>query len=242
MVDGDGMKQETVLLLNDGGLRGLVAGSLLKYNEPDTRHWLLFVDDGRANAGQAFEFAQKQGAAWNAFRVDRIKAALSPKAVLAPDQSGQGDASAGASSLGPLRRPAVLLTALAFAHQRGIQRVQVPFACDQDLDASTLLTQQLVLCQELIDLEPTPTHRSADTKPPRLETPLLDFTDTQILELGAQTDADYAKAWSCMMNMPKPCWQCQGCKRRLGAFKDAGLNDPTAPLQIARGQTAAMHA
>lgn len=236
------MKQETVLLLNDGGLRSLVAGSLLKYNEPDTRHWLLFVDDGRSTVGQAFEFAQKQGAAWQAFRVDRVKAALSPRAVLAPDQSDQGDASADPSSLGPLRRPAVLLTALAFAHQRGIQRVQMPAACDQDLEASALVTQQIELCQELIGLEPTPTHRSADTKPPRLETPLLDFTDTQVLELGAQTGADYAKAWSCTMSMPKPCWQCQGCKRRLEAFKDAGLDDPIAPLQLARGQAAALHA
>ncbi len=59
-----------------------------------------------------------------------------------------------------------------------------------------------------------------------IETPLLELTDQQVVELGGQLDVPWKLAWSCQFHGDKPCRVCDPCRRRQRAFDAAGVIDP----------------
>jgi 7-cyano-7-deazaguanine synthase in queuosine biosynthesis len=59
-----------------------------------------------------------------------------------------------------------------------------------------------------------------------METPLLELTDLQLLELGTHMQVPWNLAWSCDFGGESPCMACAGCWRRHAEFETAGLVDP----------------
>jgi 7-cyano-7-deazaguanine synthase len=60
---------------------------------------------------------------------------------------------------------------------------------------------------------------------PALEVPLLRYTDRQLIELGEGLGVPWETAWSCAMNVEQPCASCPACRRRIAAFRAAGVID-----------------
>lgn len=66
------------------------------------------------------------------------------------------------------------------------------------------------------------------TTPIRIQTPLLDLTKRQIVELGLSLGVDYAQTLSCYDPSPDgvACGHCDACHLRLKGFSEAGMADP----------------
>ena len=66
------------------------------------------------------------------------------------------------------------------------------------------------------------------TTPIRIQTPLLDLTKRQIVELGLSLGVEYAQTLSCYDPSPTgvACGHCDACHLRLKGFNEAGMADP----------------
>ena len=66
------------------------------------------------------------------------------------------------------------------------------------------------------------------TTPIRIQTPLLDLTKRQIVELGLSLGVEYAQTLSCYDPSPEgvACGHCDACHLRLKGFSEAGMADP----------------
>lgn len=58
--------------------------------------------------------------------------------------------------------------------------------------------------------------------------PFIAMSKGRIAALGGQLCVDYARTWSCYRGGAIHCGRCGTCVERREAFRDAGLDDPTA--------------
>jgi 7-cyano-7-deazaguanine synthase len=63
----------------------------------------------------------------------------------------------------------------------------------------------------------------------RLQTPLINRSKAQIIQLGVSLGVDYATTQSCYDPDPSgaACGRCDACLLRARGFADAGVKDPT---------------
>jgi 7-cyano-7-deazaguanine synthase len=69
--------------------------------------------------------------------------------------------------------------------------------------------------------------RYGQTSAPRIETPFINMTKSQVFELGLGLGVDYAATWSCIRRGDVHCGICGACRARRAAFVEAGGADPT---------------
>lgn len=67
---------------------------------------------------------------------------------------------------------------------------------------------------------------AADHKEILIETPLLNLSKKEIVELGTRLGAPLHVSHSCYRGGEKACGVCDSCKLRLKGFREAGLVDP----------------
>jgi len=204
------MKHTThLMVMHNGGLRSLVTCALLLKDEPTPRLTLVHMDDGR-EARMTRRLAMRKQA--KAMGISRITELATPHLFghgygRAPDGGPQGQ----------LTRPQLLLAAIAEARYQQAEAVVWPISVNGDPQQGAHATEQAVLCEHLAENEAPQT--------PRIETPLMEMTDQQVIELGGQLGVDWSLAWSCARPGDQPCMACAGCRRRSQAFDKAGIID-----------------
>ena len=203
-------RKSHLVVLNNGGIRSLVASSLLLSDEPAPRLTLVHIDDGRDARLTRRSYMRKQALA---LRITRVTELGIPHLF----GHGYGRAPDG-GPLGQLTRPQLLLAAIAEARYQQAEAVVWPISVNSDPNLGALATEQAVLCEHLAQCE--------SESAPRIETPLAEMSDQQVIELGGQLGCDFALAWSCARAGETPCQACGGCRRRAQAFDKAGLIDP----------------
>lgn len=186
------------LILNSGGLRSLIATAMHLCGAEPGKVMLVHVRDARAAGLVRAERAKKQAAHFHI-----------PTVIDSP-----------ASPADMFVKPRILLSAIAEAIRVKAQRIIWPAQCDAGEDGMMRTTEQLVLVQHLAQLE------HADL--PEIDTPLLELSDKQLIELGGQLDVPWKLAWSCQHAGDQPCGACDPCRRRRRAFESAGIVDPAA--------------
>ncbi|MGM0440782.1 MAG: 7-cyano-7-deazaguanine synthase [Chlamydiota bacterium] len=79
--------------------------------------------------------------------------------------------------------------------------------------------------QNLLNLA---TQQAVQGQAPRLIAPLLNYSKSQIIQLGHKLEAPLELTWSCYTpyNGQTPCGVCDACLIRQEGFKGAQLNDP----------------
>jgi 7-cyano-7-deazaguanine synthase len=74
------------------------------------------------------------------------------------------------------------------------------------------------------------------TSPIRIQTPLLNLTKREIVELGRSLGVDYSLTLSCYdpSASGEACGHCDACTLRLKGFAEAGVEDPAAYAEAGR--------
>lgn len=219
------MSQRPTLILGSGGLRSLVATAVVISQGEKPRPTLLHLRDGRANAAVRLEHARRQADYFkltHPIEVELPHLQVDQSFNAAPASSGESGVASAAGVGGgwlPLVRPQVLMVAMAQAMELKAVRLVWPVQFNGDYHAIARITEQVILVTQLAQLE--------HPEVPVIETPLLELTDRQLIELGAQLKAPWHMAWSCQLAGEKPCRVCTGCRRRRRAFDLVGINDAT---------------
>ncbi len=112
----------------------------------------------------------------------------------------------------------LLLTGFNHALAWGAARIVWPVQGDGQFETLARAGMQVALATQLAEMEHKPL--------PPVETPLLDFSDRQLVDLGARLQAPFELAWNCELNQAQPCGLCRGCQWRHRAFAAAGVPDP----------------
>jgi 7-cyano-7-deazaguanine synthase len=60
----------------------------------------------------------------------------------------------------------------------------------------------------------------------KIFTPIIHLTKAQVIKIGIKLGAPLHLTWSCYREERFPCKQCNSCKKREKAFKQAGIKDP----------------
>ena len=204
------MSRAHKIILSSGGLRSLVATAMAQAEADSPRITLLHVLDGRDNAPIRLKHARDQAEHFALSKTVTIEMLdLYGGKTLSPD----------GRAVGTMILPRMVLAAVAWARQHQAEMVIWPGSCNGDNLTLTRLTETLLLCEHLGQLEEA-------GKGPRIESPLLELTDAQVVELGVQLGVPWSMAWSCLVPATSACGVCPACRRRDKAFEAAGVVDP----------------
>lgn len=126
----------------------------------------------------------------------------------------------------PARNTVFLSVALAWAE---VLQANAIFAGVNAVDYSgypDCRPEYISAFQQMADLA---TKAGIEGRGVRIETPLIDLTKVEIIQLGCQLGVDYANTVSCYKadDKGRACGDCDSCKIRCAAFESASLNDPT---------------
>ncbi len=125
--------------------------------------------------------------------------------------------------------PAVhsLFAAVNLAAAHDIDTLVWPLQCDCDLDTISRATEITILVSQLAEL--------AGAAAPSIQTPMVELTNQQMIELGVNLGAPWEASWSCDLPVDAHCGACDGCRRRRRMFAVAGVDDPIFNPQPAAG-------
>lgn len=211
------MAVESTIILSNGGLRSLVAMAVI-HSEADQNGsmLLLHMSTRQSTATVGLDHIRQQAEHFGIQQVIQID--LSQWSSVSPTS--------------PLTRSQLLLTGLSYAATTTAKRLVWPAQVDADFDAVATLTEQAMLTQHLAQLDQLSS--GAEATMPTIETPLLEMTDQQLVELGGQLKVPWHLAWTCQNREEKPCRLCHACRRRHQAFEAAGVIDPLNETALAR--------
>lgn len=79
------------------------------------------------------------------------------------------------------------------------------------------------------DMAALATKSGVEGNPIRIETPLIDLTKAQIIQIGSELNVDYSATVSCYQASEKggACGLCDSCRLRKQGFESAEIDDPT---------------
>ena len=207
------MSGTPTVVLSTGGMRSFTALASLLSGQDHPRVVLLHLLDGRTNTKTRSAYVHRQAQHLGLEEVLEIEL---PRVKIKPaDPDHQ-----------PLDTPAllrahILVNAVARTIELGGDRLVWPAQSNGQFPAAAKVTEQAVLISHMAKLE--------YPYPPTIETPLLELTDQQLIELGGHLDLPWDQAWSCQMQGDRHCRVCEGCRRRIAGFESAGLIDPVMP-------------
>ncbi len=204
------MSSPHALILHSGGLRSLVATALTLENDDKARLTLLHLNDGRDNTYNRLDHVHRQAEHFAITRVNEMDLAH-----LYGHGHGKGPEG---EPMGAFVVPQLLLAALSHARFQQAQQVIWPVSFDGNVKAMAQATEQAILADQFGDFE--------QGGAPHIVTPLLELTDRQVIELGAELDVPWEQSWSCLGQADIPCRACPGCRRRKAAFQASGMVDP----------------
>ena len=70
------------------------------------------------------------------------------------------------------------------------------------------------------------TKKGIEGKPIKIETPLLEYKKSDIIDIGLKLNVPFKDTWSCYRGKDKACGRCDSCLLRLKGFMDANAKDP----------------
>ena len=205
------------IMLSAGGIRSLVALAALRSQPHVGDLVLLHLTDGRGLEDHRAEHVHRQA---RHFKVNHVMTAPLPVVAAGLGSDHEADEPSRAKNDPPMLRPQILVAACAFAFELQASRIVWPAQANGLYSISAAINEQLVLVRHLAQFD----DQSAIT----IDTPLLDMTDRQLIELGSQLSVPWHLAWSCVKSDTRSCGECPGCRRRKSGFEAAGIVDATS--------------
>ena len=115
-----------------------------------------------------------------------------------------------------------LLTAAASESiQLSAARLVWPVQAGEDYQTIAHVTETILMVEQVA--------RFSGYEGLEVQTPLLEITDRQLIEIGHQMNVPWEMARTCMTRNWDSCGRCAGCIWRDKAFSEAAIEDPAAP-------------
>ncbi len=202
------MKSPRTLVISGGGMRSLVALGIAAEHEYTAG---LYIHDGRPSNVFAFEAFERQ---IEYFKIGQKLEATAPNLWVDP-KTAHEPAAAPRVPLGHLQ---ILSIASGMAIERRAHRVIWPIQAGDDFETIGRVTELVLMVRHAMALE--------FQDEIVIETPFLDLSDKQLIELGQQMRVPWELARSCYLDGLEPCGDCIACHRRRQAFGQAMVEDP----------------
>ena len=216
------MAKPKVLVLNHGGLRSAVATAMIcaETSGAAARVRMLFIDDGSPTSALRHKAASAQARHYHIADCGELA-----MRHLTPPASDDSE-SVPAKIETPLRQLQILTAASGAALAAEAPRLVWPVQLGDEFEPAAKVIESLVLLRHLIE--------TAHGARLQIDTPLLEMTDAQVVEVGHQMDVPWDRTWSCQTDGETPCMACLLCQRREVAFRKVGIEDPlTSPVTTA---------
>lgn len=141
-----------------------------------------------------------------------------------------------------VRATTLLLCACLEARARGLTRIVWPVHLggigngggdgqDRQLEELAAAADRALLVSQLMVVDSAGSHAPGHSPAllPRIETPYIDFTDAQLMDLALDMDAPLGSCWWCVNDQETPCEQCAQCMR----WREALITvDPARSLSL----------
>jgi 7-cyano-7-deazaguanine synthase len=124
------------------------------------------------------------------------------------------------SSYVPFRNANILSAAVSWAEVLNARAVFIGAVYEDSSGYPDCRPEFFFAYEKMIDLGTKP-----DTKIV-IETPIINFSKTEIVKEGFKLKAPLHLTWSCYQNEDDACGVCDSCALRLRGFQMAGIEDP----------------
>lgn len=124
------------------------------------------------------------------------------------------------SSYVPFRNANILSACTSWAEVIGAERIFIGAVYEDSSGYPDCRPEFFKAFQEVINLGTKPVSNI------RVETPVINFSKTEIVKKGFELNAPLHLTWSCYKNEDEACGECDSCALRLRGFQAAGIEDP----------------
>ncbi len=124
------------------------------------------------------------------------------------------------SSYVPFRNANILTSAVSWAEVIGAKAVFIGAVYEDSSGYPDCRPEFFEAFEKVIEKGTKP-----DTKI-KIETPIIHFDKSKIIQSGVELGAPLHLTWSCYQNNDKACGVCDSCALRLRAFQKIGMEDP----------------
>lgn len=120
----------------------------------------------------------------------------------------------------PFRNANLVCAAVSWAEATGSDRIYIGAVEEDSSGYPDCRESFFAAMQSAIDLG------SRNDPPISIITPVIHLSKAQIVSLGVELGVPFQHSWSCYFSEDEACGECESCKLRLKAFRDAGYTDP----------------
>lgn len=126
----------------------------------------------------------------------------------------------------PARNTVFLSIAMGYAEVLGAHSIFIGVNAVDYSGYPDCRPEYIAAFQQMADLA---TKEGVEGESIRIETPLVDLTKAEIINLGLELGVDYQKTVSCYQADSEgvACGKCDSCRLRQEGFRAAGVQDPT---------------
>jgi len=148
--------------------------------------------------------------------------ALTDDSIAVPDSPGEGIP----VTYVPARNTVFLSLALAWAEVLEANHIFIGVNAVDYSGYPDCRPEYIAAYEKMANLA---TKSAVEGQPLRIETPLIDKTKAQIIQIGLELSVDYTQTISCYQadEMGRACGECDSCRLRRQGFIDAGVLDQT---------------
>ncbi len=120
----------------------------------------------------------------------------------------------------PFRNANLVCAAVSWAEATGCDRIYIGAVEEDSSGYPDCRESFFAALQNVIALG------SRNDPPISIETPVIHLSKAQIVRLGKDLDVPFQLSWSCYFSQDEACGDCDSCRLRLKAFREAGCEDP----------------
>ena len=120
----------------------------------------------------------------------------------------------------PFRNTNLIAAAVSWAEVIGASKIFIGAVWEDSSGYPDCCPQYFEAYNKLIEVGTKPQTKIT------IETPIIHMKKSEIIKKGIELSAPLQYTWSCYQNNDIACGECDSCKLRLNAFKEAGIKDP----------------
>ena len=217
------MKNSNTLIINNGDIAGLAALATLDRLDRAIIWHPVFSDP--ASLRRKIAIAEQTVH----YGIEQIIKADFTSALPVETENTNSNSIHTTNAMQTLQDAGIVLFAAAEARKHRCGKLIWPTHGNQDYNYISEALERKILLNHIIDLN------NEGLEKLTLDTPFLDLSDNEIVDIALRSDAPIKTAWWCDHDGDKNCGGCDQCNRWRKAFDKAGMNNSikdSQPLRV----------